>query len=71
MRALSRYPQLFKVGVAEYGFLAMRLMSLEGGDLTYELEYIGDIGIEFAILLLLISLFLKNRNFCNIRMAID
>lgn len=32
-RALSLYAHKFAVGVSMWGFLSMRLMSLEGGDL--------------------------------------
>lgn len=43
LRALHTLPERFKVGVAEYGFLSSRWMSLEGGDLTWEREYVGNI----------------------------
>lgn len=37
-RCLSLYGPMFAVGVSMYGFLSLRHMSMEGGDLTWEEE---------------------------------
>ena len=42
LRALSMVPDRFTAGVAMYGFLMNRWMTFEGGDMTWETEYIGD-----------------------------
>jgi hypothetical protein len=42
LRALSVVPDRFTAGVAMYGFLMNRWMTFEGGDMTWETEYIGD-----------------------------
>lgn len=39
MRAMSSVPERFGAGVAEYGFVHNRWMSYEGGDFTWEDEY--------------------------------
>ena len=41
LRALSMAPGRFRAGVAMYGFVHGRFMTLEGGDFTWEDEYVG------------------------------
>ena len=39
---MSARPERFDAAVALYGFVANRFMTFEGGDFTWESEYIGD-----------------------------
>ena len=42
LRGLSARPDLFACGVPMYGFVHNRWMTFEGGDFTWEEEYIGN-----------------------------
>ena len=41
LRALSEHPKMFAAGCAMYGFVHNRFMTFEGGDFTWETEYLG------------------------------
>mmetsp|Transcript_121404 Transcript_121404/g.377835 ORF Transcript_121404/g.377835 Transcript_121404/m.377835 type:complete len:291 (+) Transcript_121404:1613-2485(+) len=49
MRAMSEVPERFGAGVALYGFVHNRWMTYEGGDFTWEDEYIVPPDDEFQI----------------------
>jgi len=40
-KIISKFPKMFAAAVSEYGFLKVREMTVEGGDLTWENEYNG------------------------------
>ena len=42
-KLMATLPDVFSVGVCEYGFVQVRQMSLEGGDYTWESEYCGSV----------------------------